>query len=34
MNRAVIQNRFLRAEAEEHGARLLSIRTADGVEFL
>lgn len=26
MNRAVIQNRFLRVEAEGHGARLLSIR--------
>ncbi len=34
MNRAVIQNRFLRVEAEERGAQLLSIRTADGVEFL
>lgn len=34
MNRAVIQNRFLRVEVEERGAQLLSIRTADGVEFL
>ena len=33
MNRAVIQNRFLRVEVEERGAQLLSIRTADGVEF-
>lgn len=34
MNRAVIQNRFLRVEAEGHGAQRLSICTADGVEFL
>lgn len=34
MSRAVIQNQFLRVEAETRGAQLLSIRSSDGTEYL